>query len=161
MSSMSESDTRGRTPRPSAAVASAALVALVALVALASACGGGGSGGNDREPTTPTGPGGPKPTATPVASATVAMSSRASDGYSAEEHRFTPEQVTLRLGGTVTWTNETGLTHNVTFGAADGAPQNVANNASGSSQRTFAKAGTYTYTCTNHSGMSGSVVVVE
>ena len=153
MSGYSVRDIRGRTPRTSALIATAVLVALAALLG---ACGGGG-GGDNPDPTSPKNPG----TTTPVASATVAMSSRAGDGYSSEEHRFTPDDVRLRLGGTVTWSNATGVSHNVTFSAADGAPENVASHVSGSTARTFAKVGTFNYGCTNHAAMSGSIVVVE
>jgi plastocyanin len=154
MGSSHEPEAARLAPRPSSTLAGAALVALVSL---AGACGGGGGGdAGSGSPTAPRTPGTP---ATPVASASVTMVSRPSDGYSSEEHRFAPDEVTLRLGGTVTWTNDSGVQHNVTFAAADGAPQDVGTLSTGSTTRTFAKAGTFGYRCTNHAGMSGSVAV--
>ena len=142
----------------------AARVALGLHVLLASiACGGGGGGGDDYDPT-PTGPTPPAQPGQPaqaVTSATVAMRSQADDGYSPEEHAFSPSQVTLRRNGTVTWTNESGVAHNVTFGTGSGAPANVANHSSGSNTRTFGTTGAFSYQCTNHTGMSGTVTVVD
>jgi plastocyanin len=72
---------------------------------------------------------------------------------------FNPEQVDITAGGQVTW-SFTGLQpHNVTFSAGAGAPSNIPSTATGNVSRTFAAAGTYNYQCTNHPGMSGTVVV--
>ncbi|MEX1187387.1 MAG: plastocyanin/azurin family copper-binding protein [Gemmatimonadaceae bacterium] len=121
---------------------------LAAFVAIA-ACGGGGSG----EPTSPTSPNNP---GAPASTASVAMSTT-SDIYG-ESNTFSPTSVTIARSGTVTWTNTTGTAHNVSF-AGSGAPANIANHSSGSTARTFANAGTFSYQCTNHSGMTGSVTV--
>jgi plastocyanin len=75
-----------------------------------------------------------------------------------ESNTFSPAAVTIARNGTVTWTNATGTAHNVTF-AGTGAPANIANYSTGSNARTFATAGTFSYQCTNHSGMTGSVTV--
>ena len=72
---------------------------------------------------------------------------------------FTPSAIKVASGAVVTWTNNDGTAHNVTF---DGG----AVPASGTVDAGVAKAltmptaaGTYTYKCTFHAGMSGSVVV--
>jgi plastocyanin len=72
---------------------------------------------------------------------------------------FNPSAIKVASGAVVTWTNNDGFAHNVTF---DGGA--VA--ASGSIDAGVAKAltmptaaGTYTYKCTIHSGMTGSVQV--
>lgn len=73
---------------------------------------------------------------------------------------FSPSLVNLAAGGTVTWNNASGLTHNVTFltgPAVTGG--NIPNHSTGTNPRTFTAAGTYGYECTIHSGMTGSVVV--
>lgn len=89
-------------------------------------------------------------TITPVAAATVDAGSG---------NVFNPSQVDLSQGGTVTW-NFGGInTHNVTFSAATGAPANIPDTPSGSTQRTFAAKGTFNYSCTNHAGMNGVVIV--
>lgn len=74
---------------------------------------------------------------------------------------FSPASVTIRAGGTVTWQFTGSTRHNVTF--SGGAPPPDGNipdtDAGGSAQRTFPTAGTYSYSCTRHSGMNGQVVV--
>ena len=137
----------------------AAHAVLGVVLLTAAACGGGGGGSGDYDPP-PTEPPPPTQPPQPLNDATVTMRSRASDGYSAEEHYFTPTQVTLRRGGTVTWTNESGIAHNVTFGGT-GAPENVTSHTSGSHSRTFPTTGSFAYSCTNHGGMNGSITVVD
>jgi plastocyanin len=70
---------------------------------------------------------------------------------------FSPATVDIATGGTVTWTFQ--ALHNVTFDPAAGAPANIADRSSGSEQRTFAQTGSFSYHCTIHAGMSGTVVV--
>jgi plastocyanin len=72
---------------------------------------------------------------------------------------FNPATVTITVAGMVTWTNNTGIDHNVTFAQATGAPTNVPNFSTGSASRSFPTAGTFAYQCTIHAGMNGSVVV--
>jgi plastocyanin len=91
-------------------------------------------------------------------SANVTMVS-AGDGYGDYTHSFNPASVTVRTGGTVTWVNGSGELHNVTFAPAQGVPANIGDHASGSNARTFQAVGTFSYQCTNHVGMTGSVVV--
>jgi plastocyanin len=71
---------------------------------------------------------------------------------------FTPSTVDIAVGGTVTWVFGT-LTHNVTFGAQAGAPQNIPTVTNQQVARTFNTAGSFAYNCTVHAGMSGTVVV--
>jgi len=73
---------------------------------------------------------------------------------------FTPNAVTVANGSIVTWEWQgTTLPHNVTFAAVAGAPGDIADRTSGSVQRTFSTAGAFTYQCTNHGGMTGTVTV--
>jgi plastocyanin len=74
-----------------------------------------------------------------------------------DQNLFTPANVTIGAGGTVTWSFAT-VQHNVTFGAA-GAPANIVNSSGTSATRTFATPGTFDYDCTLHPGMHGTVVV--
>lgn len=72
---------------------------------------------------------------------------------------FSPSSVSIQSGGTVTWTNNSGVQHNVTFGTS-GAPASIPTHASGSNSRTFASAGTFAFSCTLHPAtMTGSVIV--
>jgi plastocyanin len=126
--------------------------ALWLIVALAG-CGGAYSTDPPAPPPPP-----PPGDGTPSAMANVAMT-KTGDGYGGDVNAFNPSAVTITRSGTVTWTNNSGLVHNVTFGVATGAPANVPDLASGSASRTFTTAGTFAYQCTNHPGMTGSVVV--
>jgi plastocyanin len=88
-------------------------------------------------------------TITPVASATVNVNGNA----------FSPSQVNLTVGGAVTWTFNDPDFHNVTFGGTAGSPANIGDTQSGGVQRTFGTAGSFSYSCTRHAGMNGTVVV--
>ena len=123
------------------------------LIVVLGGCGGAYSTDPPAPPPPP-----PPGNGTPTATANVAMT-KTGDGYGGDVNAFNPSAVTITRSGTVTWTNNTGLIHNVTFGIATGAPANVGDLASGSAARTFATAGTFPYQCTNHPGMTGSVVV--
>ena len=131
---------------------------LLAVVAMGCGGGGGGDGGYTTSPGTTTGPGTGSGTGTAAGSAAVTMS-QTDDGYGYATFSFSPSSVTIAKGGSVTWTNEAGTTaHNVTFTSA-GSPSNVANFTTGTSTRTFPNAGVYSYHCSNHSSMTGTVTV--
>src|SRR4051812_2490339 len=130
----------------------------VLLAVVAIGCGGGG--GDSGYPTSTgngngTGTGSGTGTASGTASVTA---TETDDGYGYASYSFSPTSVTITKGGTVTWTNGGKTAHNVTF-SGTGAPSNVANFTSGTSTRTFPNAGTFSYQCTNHPGMSGTVTV--
>lgn len=130
----------------------------IAMLIVASlACGGGG--GSDPYDDSPTGPSGnPPPPAGPAPSSAAVEMTRNGDGYGGEVHGFAPTKVTIARGGSVTWSNASGFAHTVTFAGSD-APPNIPEFTSGSVQREFPAAGTYSYSCTNHQGMTGQVVV--
>jgi plastocyanin len=81
------------------------------------------------------------------------------DAYGTAINAFSPSTVTIVRNGTVTWSNNSGVTHNVTFGQASGSPTNIPNLAAGSAARSFPSTGTFSYQCTNHQGMGGQVIV--
>ena len=75
---------------------------------------------------------------------------------------FNPASIQVSPGATVTWTWAGGssIGHNVTF--ADNAITSSSNQNQTIGNYTTAMpttAGTYTYQCTNHAGMDGSVLV--
>lgn len=86
----------------------------------------------------------------------------AADVHATPGIRFTPANVTLDVGGTVTFDFES-LPHNVYFdNAPAGAPDNItAASSNVSVTRTFTTPGRYVYNCHLHPGMSGVVVVVQ
>jgi plastocyanin len=111
------------------------------LAASIMACGGGGGDGGTT-PTTPTTP------ATPVATTSVSMKNTA----------FSPADIVVSPGATVTWTNDDGFAHNATFSST--AIASTPSFASGSQSVVMpATPGTYAYTCTIHGGMNGTVKV--
>jgi plastocyanin len=68
--------------------------------------------------------------------------------------------VTIATGGTVIWQFTGSNRHNVTFSGAAPTGGNIPDtDAGGTASRTFPTAGTYSYSCTRHSGMNGTVVV--
>ena len=72
---------------------------------------------------------------------------------------FSPSQVDIVVGGQVTWNFTGGNEHNVTFGSSSGAPSSIPNTLNQSISRTFTTAGSFSYNCTLHAGMTGTVVV--
>ena len=117
-------------------------IRLLALVVAAS-CGGGG--GSSSTPTTPVVP--VTPTA-PVATTAVSLKS----------NQINPPDILVAPSATVTFSNNDGIAHNVTFASTDIAT--IGNWSSGDrTARMPAPAGTYAYTCTIHPGMNGTVKV--
>jgi plastocyanin len=74
------------------------------------------------------------------------------------DNSFSPSSLTVPLNTMVTWSWQGANVHNVTFTTV-GAPANIGNMMTGSASRTFGMAGTFSYHCTNHAGMTGQVTV--
>ncbi len=74
-----------------------------------------------------------------------------------ENYRFSPQQVQVRVGQTVTWQflDEDG--HDATANDRSFASEVLAGGQE--YQHRFDRAGTYTYLCTLHPSMTGTVVV--
>lgn len=99
------------------------------------ACGGKDDGGTVVEPP------GPAP-----ASATVTLAA----------DRFVPDTTTVRVGGTVTFVNSSGVLHDVDFGT----PQfHISAFDAGSKSLTFPSAGSLSYHCNLHAGMEATLIV--
>jgi plastocyanin len=71
---------------------------------------------------------------------------------------YQPSQLTVGIGQTVTWRNESFGQHTVT--SVDGLFDSGAMNTGSSFAMTFTKAGTFDYTCTIHPEMRASVLVL-
>jgi plastocyanin len=116
---------------------------LLPLAAILAACGGSSDSTGPGTGTTG-GTGG----TTPVATTSVEMSGS----------QFSPRAIKVAPGATVTWTNSDGISHNVTFDAA--GLTGVGAFATGTRTAVMPTVtGTYTYRCTFHNGMTGSVAV--
>lgn len=104
--------------------------------------GGGGTGGGGGG-----GGGGTGGGTTAPASGTVTMAGRA----------FSPSSISVRAGGTITFSNNDDDEHTVT--ARDGSFDSGVLNAGGRFTRTFRTAGTFRYFCAIHTEMTGTVTV--
>ena len=121
-------------------------LAVSALAAALIGCGGGGS-------TAPAGTGG-----TPSGGGTGGTGGSTSASINVDDNSFTPSATTVKVATTVTWTWIGSGTHNVTFqNAALGMSDNLG--SGGTFQKAFPNTGTFTYQCTNHVGMNGTVTV--
>jgi len=73
---------------------------------------------------------------------------------------FAPSALTIRVGDTVTWTNLDSAIHTVTFSgsaslSSSGLQEGDTHSAS------FDAVGTYTYICSPHPSMQGTIIVTE
>jgi plastocyanin len=70
---------------------------------------------------------------------------------------FSPDRVTVRVGGTVSWRHGDSAPHTIT--ADDGSFDSGTKNSGDTFEHTFSKAGDVTYKCTIHPSMKGTVSV--
>jgi plastocyanin len=74
-----------------------------------------------------------------------------------KHNRFTPRKLVIHRGDTVTWLWRDGATqHNVVSNSFHGLDRPK---ASGSLTKRFTRRGTFSYFCTIHVGMTGTIVV--
>jgi len=126
-------------------------LAATALVVAASCGGGGGDYGSV------SGPSGQNPGGTSGGTQTGGTSPVQTNSVSVSDNFFSPINAQVAIGSTVTWTWSSGASaHNVTFG--DGSTSGDKGGGATFS-RTFNAAGTFSYHCTLHPGMDGSVIV--
>jgi plastocyanin len=125
-----------------------ALLALLAGALAASACGGG-----SKEKATPAAT---SPAGTPKA--TQAATTPEAEGASVEikNFAFEPKTVTIKVGQTVTWTNQDSAAHTVVGG--DGIDSGDLSKGK-SYSKTFDTEGAFDYHCSIHPQMKGQVIV--
>ncbi len=127
---------------------------LVPLIAAVTAVAVAGCGSDEDTASAPA-------TAAPAASAPAATPAPASGTAVAigmKGLQFGPKAVTIKVGTTVTWTNQEDIPHNVT--ADSGAKFKSGTFGKGGTFRFKAtKAGTIKYECTIHPGMVGTLTV--
>jgi plastocyanin len=73
---------------------------------------------------------------------------------------FSPENLTIRTGATVTWLNQNGAVHQIDSDKK--TPVAFTSDALGNGESfsfTFTQPGTYTYLCLNHPPMKGTIIV--
>jgi plastocyanin len=71
---------------------------------------------------------------------------------------FSPQVATVKVGTEVTWINTDSASHNVT--ADDNSFVSSQLGQNDSFTFTFDQPGTYTYTCTTHPSMKGTIIVI-
>ena len=133
----------------------------IAFLLLLAACGGA-------SPTTSTA-GGSTPSAAPTATPTpttapteapTATASTSGNSVAIAGFAFSPQSLTVKVGTTVTWTNNDGVAHTVT--SDDGKTFDSGQLAPGKTfSFTFTKAGTYTYHCSNHPATMKATIIVQ
>jgi len=72
---------------------------------------------------------------------------------------FSPQELTVKVGTKVTWTNMDSAGHDVK--AADGSWGSDTLTNGQTFSMVFDKEGTYAYVCTFHSGMTGTIIVTK
>jgi plastocyanin len=150
------------------------LSVLLVVGVLAVSCGGGTSGTTAATPATTAGPATTASTPTTVgasttastpttvgASTTASTPSSTGGGGGAQvvlkNFAFNPATVTIKVGESVTWTNQDSANHTVAADKGEFQSSQLANGATFSFK--FDKAGTYAYHCSIHPSMKGTVVV--
>jgi plastocyanin len=76
-----------------------------------------------------------------------------------EDFAFNPETVTMVIGTTIKWSNKDTAKHTVT--GDDGSWGSSTMNKGDDYSFTFSEVGTYTYHCTFHPSMAGTIIVVS
>ena len=128
-------------------------VLLTLLAVLVAACGTSPSGAPTTQP-------GAQPTAVPTTQpANQPASAPAEVEVKIAGFAFEPASVTVKAGTTIKWINEDSASHTV---AADDGSWDSGSLAKGQSfSKDFTQAGTFTYLCTIHPSMKGTVVVTQ
>jgi plastocyanin len=101
----------------------------------------------------------PAPPAVTVSSPKNKAHASASASVTMGDFFFSPGSVTVAVGDTVTWHNTGQAPHTAT--ANDGSFDTGTINAGGSGSHTFSSAGTFSYICTIHPNMKGTVRVLS
>ena len=74
------------------------------------------------------------------------------------DYMFSPQTIKVKVGDTVTWTNNDTVKHTVTIDSGDGPKSDLFGKGQ-TYTYTFKKAGTFTYHCEPHPYMKGTVIV--
>jgi plastocyanin len=83
--------------------------------------------------------------------------SAASADVKIDNFSFGPQTITVGVGTTVTWTNRDDIPHTVV--STDGVFKSKVRDTDEKFSYTFTKAGTYSYFCSVHPKMTGTVIV--
>lgn len=135
-----------------------ALLGMLALAGCGSTTGATSStGGNSSvAPTATTAPAQPTATSASAANATTVKITGAAGSFA-----FQPATVTIKVGATIMWVNDSGVPHTATSdsGSTVTWDSSTINSGGGTFSFTFTKAGTYSYHCAFHPFMHGKIIV--
>jgi plastocyanin len=120
------------------------LAVLLALVLFAVSCG---SSSNTTTSTT-----------SPTQTSTTSTTTPVNVAVVLESFAFSPDNITVSVGTTVTWTNNDPVTHTVTSNT--GLFSSGSLPPGGTFSFTFTQAGTFQYHCSIHTTMHGTVIVL-
>jgi plastocyanin len=126
------------------------LLAVVAIALVAAGCGSKKSSSSST------------PASTPAATTAAPASGGSTVQVSMKNIAFNPGTVTVPKGGTVVWTNDDSVNHDVTKSSGPGPDfkSGTGNLGGGDTyKQTFNTPGTIEYKCTIHPGMDGKIVV--
>ena len=91
--------------------------------------------------------------------ATINSAAVTTSAVSIQNMSFSPTEITIAKGTTVTWTNNDSVAHTVTGNATGPASSTI--QPGGTYQFTFDSAGTFPYHCSIHPSMTGTVQVTS
>ncbi|MGH8991247.1 MAG: cupredoxin domain-containing protein [Acidimicrobiia bacterium] len=134
------------------------VLAGVAATVLLSACGGSDSNDSQSASAAAATTASTSPTTAPAATAQAAAGA-----VTVKQFQFMPNELTVKAGTRVTWTNQDQILHTATSGATPGTSDgNFDGPMDGPGQSftfTFDQRGTYPYFCSRHNSMTGKIVV--
>jgi plastocyanin len=73
---------------------------------------------------------------------------------------FSPKEITIKKGTTITWTNLDSAAHTITSNV-EGGPKSTALQQGDTYQFTFENVGNYDYHCSIHPSMTGTIIVTQ
>jgi plastocyanin len=85
----------------------------------------------------------------------------ATDSVIIKDLAFSPQNITVKKGTKVTWTNQDSTSHTVTETDGKNGPSSSTLSNGQSYSFTFNETGTFAYHCSIHNEMTGTVVVTE
>jgi plastocyanin len=148
---MMDSRRGARGARFGAVLLNALLLGAITVLSGAAVAACGGKGTSYQTPTQP-------PSVARSATVTTSgTSTGATTTVTVQNFAFTPQNVTISVGSSVTWTFPSTVAHNVT--ADDSSFASGTLSGGQTYVRTFDKAGSYPYHCAIHPNMTGTVTV--
>ena len=127
---------------------------LLAGILLLAGCGTSTSGGANASTAAPTSTAAPAGTTSSNSSVAQVKISETNDKYG-----FAPATLTVAKGTRVEWSNASDAPHTVTSDSGTTLASSLISPSGGTFDFTFTQPGTYTYHCTVHPYMKGTIVV--